>query len=42
VKETLWQYRDEDKKAWVAVIVGAGCGILTIPYSMWLRKKMLK
>jgi len=32
--------RDEDKKAWVSIIVGAGCGCIAIPYVIWLRKKM--
>ena len=31
-----------DKKAWVAIVVGAGAGLLTIPYTIWLRKSMLE
>nr|ABB90542.1 sodium-coupled phosphate transporter protein [Dunaliella viridis]ABB92146.1 sodium-coupled phosphate transporter protein [Dunaliella viridis] len=31
-----------DKKAWVAIVVGAGAGLLTIPYTIWLRKSMLQ
>mgnify|MGYP006288867929 FL=1 len=31
-----------DKKAWVAIVVGAAAGFLTIPYTVWLRKKMFK
>lgn len=33
-------HREESKKAWVAIVVGCGCGLLTIPYVIWLRKKM--
>eukprot|EP00983_Pelagomonas_calceolata_P061415 1146828-Pelagomonas_calceolata.AAC.2 len=33
--------RDDDKKAWVAVVVGAGAALIATPYAMWLRKKMM-
>mmetsp|Transcript_26606 Transcript_26606/g.71957 ORF Transcript_26606/g.71957 Transcript_26606/m.71957 type:complete len:717 (+) Transcript_26606:95-2245(+) len=32
---------DDDKKAWVAVVVGAGAALIATPYAMWLRKKMM-
>nr|ABB92147.1 sodium-coupled phosphate transporter protein [Dunaliella viridis]ACL28157.1 sodium-coupled phosphate transporter protein [Dunaliella viridis] len=31
-----------DKKAWVAIVVGAGAGLLTIPYTIWLKISMAK
>ncbi|KAF5835955.1 sodium-coupled phosphate transporter protein [Dunaliella salina] len=33
---------DEDKKAWVAIVVGVGAAAIATPYAMWLRKKMMR